>query len=451
MENTAMNIVTHDIDIATATAPAALMHRESPTAEVEKRFSDALAYLVFRWSFFAQMIYSGMEMAYTKDVPIAATDSYTIFIHPEGFIENDITDVLEIVFVLAHEVLHRVFNDMVMGMVWRATGQVLCPNGPLPYDDDLMNQAMDYRINAVLVHAKLGKMPKVGLYDPMISQQGLESVVEIYEKLYKAGDKGPGKRPGNQPGAGGRPGQKPGNQTQPGGFDIHLEPTPQQVQKDKGKREQEIITAGQIAERTNPGSMPAAISRVLGDILDPVVPWEQHLKSTMQRKAGIPRLDWRYQNRRLAGREPPMFYAKKGHKGAGTIVVGGDNSGSIGQAQIDRFASEMTGIVADLNPERLVIIWCDAAVSRVDILDEPEDLVPLFADWKKAGVGGGGGTDFCPVFAKIEEMGLEPDMLVYFTDGEGSFPSVVPDYPVIWASIKETSRYPFGEVVDVKV
>ena len=85
------------------------------------------------------------------------------------------------------------------------------------------------------------------------------------------------------------------------------------------------------------------------------------------------------------------------------------------------------------------------------MLDEPEDLVPLFADWKKKGVGGGGGTDFRPVFEAIEKSGIIPDVLVYFTDGYGTFPDKEPSYPVIWASITPGYAYPFGEVVDVKI
>jgi predicted metal-dependent peptidase len=416
---------------------------------VEKKFSDALAYLVFKWQLFAQLIYSGMDIAYTRGVDIAATDSHTIFINPEGFEKAGITDILEIVFVFGHEVGHRILNHLVMAIVWRQTGQVVCKDGTvLDYDHQLMNQAMDYVINAMLVHAGLGRMPTVGLYDPLISREGMESCVDIYQLLYKKHGKKPGDKPGKEPG-------KPGDQTQPGGshggFDQHFEPTEAQVKKDKGKREQEIVSAVQLAERTNPGSIPGAVARMLGEILRPHVPWQDHLKASMTRKAGLPKLDWRYLNRRLAGRDPNQYFAKRGHKGAGTIVMGGDCSGSMLQPMINKIAAEMGGIVAALNPERLIIYWCDAGITRTDVLDEPADLVPLFADWSKKGVGGGGGTDFRPVFDEIAKLGYDPDMLVYFTDGEGMFPDREPRYPVIWGSILERSKYPFGEVVYVNV
>jgi predicted metal-dependent peptidase len=426
-----MQLVKHNIDISTAAPPEAPAQRYTPEPQVERKFRDALAYLVFKWQLFAQLIYSDMHLVYTHDVPIAATDSKTIFINPDGFEENGIKDLLEIVFVLAHEVSHRIFNDLVMSIVWRQTKQVLCPSGKIyPYNHELMNIAMDLRINAMLVHAKLGKMPKCGHLDTAISAQGMEGCVEIYEKLIQSGK------------------VKFVN----GGFDQHLAPGKKQVEQDKGAREQSIVAAAALAERTNPGSVPGAIKRIIEEILDPSVPWEKYLRTLMTRNAGTPKLDWRYQNRRLAGRQPPQMFAKKGWNGCGTIAIGADNSGSINnQKMIDRFASEMAGIVADLRPQKLVVIWCDAAVTRVDELDDPDDLVELFAKWSNEGVGGGGGTRFEPVFDKLEEMGISPDSLVYFTDMYGSFPKVEPAYSVIWASISKGIPAPFGEVVDVEV
>lgn len=423
-----------------------------PDPLVERIYRNGMAYLVFKWSLFAQMIYSDMEIEYTShpQCPVAATDSKTIFINPDGFVAAEITDVLEIVFVLAHEVYHRILYDIVMSMAWHITMVVRVSGGKeLPYDHELMNKAMDYRINASLKDSKIGRMPKSAHYDPNLSEKGFESCVEIYEKLWRAHGGMSGYRQRMQGGgiAGIHGSGKEGE-----GFDKHLAPAPGQVEKDRGRREQAIIAAAQIAERTNPGSIPAMLRRILDEIKDPKVPWEQHLKATMQRKAGLPRLDWRYNNRRLASRAPdPLYFARKGHRGAGVVVVGADNSGSITREVANVFGSEMLGIVKDLNPQQLVVVWCDAAITRIDIVDEPQDLNALFADWKTTGVGGGGGTSFVPVFKKIEELGLSPDMLVYFTDGYGTFPANEPPYPTIWGSISPNVKYPFGEVVNVEI
>jgi hypothetical protein len=73
-----MQLVKHNIDISTAAPPEAPAQRYTPEPQVERKFRDALAYLVFKWQLFAQLIYSDMHLVYTHDVPIAATDSKRI-------------------------------------------------------------------------------------------------------------------------------------------------------------------------------------------------------------------------------------------------------------------------------------------------------------------------------------------------------------------------------------
>ena len=52
---------------------------------------------------------------------------------------------------------------------------------------------------------------------------------------------------------------------------------------------------------------------------------------------------------------------------------------------------------------------------------------------KKWEVTGGGGTDFRPVFSYIEEHSeLDPNLLIFFTDGYGDYPERPPPYPVMW-------------------
>jgi predicted metal-dependent peptidase len=440
-------LIKHSIDILSAEAPLLYgIRREDPTKEIEKEWRDAMSYLVFKWQFFAQMIYDGMELVFTPDVPLAATDSVHIFINHANLMLFGIDDIMQRVFVLGHEVSHRVRNDLIMSIVWRKTGQVSLGNGRwLPYDHQIMNMAMDYLVNAGLVDAKLGKMPLIGLYNKDISAKGMESCVEIYERIYKEEKRK--QKEGRGPYGEGT-GKLPGS-----GFDGHLEPVPAVIEQEKIKREHAIVRAAEIAHRTQ-GTIPGSLKLFLDEIIHPKVPWEQHLRASMTRKAGEPKLDWRYRNRRLAGREPdPLYFAKVGHKGAGLIVIGYDTSGSCVSPQVQqRFFGEAGGIAKDLNPERMVIVWCDATVQRVDDLDSPTDLVDLRNEINKAGgAPGGGGTDFCPVFDYIEKHQLKPDMLVYLTDTYGTFPSNAPGYPVIWCSIGGKTKVPFGELINVEL
>jgi predicted metal-dependent peptidase len=134
------------------------------------------------------------------------------------------------------------------------------------------------------------------------------------------------------------------------------------------------------------------------------------------------------------------------------VAIGYDTSGSCAnEATQRRFFTEMSAIVSDLNPDRLIVIWCDAKVQRVDDLEEPADLEALRAEINEAGgAPGGGGTNLVRIFEHIEEEGIEPDMLVVLTDMETPFPKAEPVYPTIWASIKTGKRAPFGELVEVE-
>jgi predicted metal-dependent peptidase len=60
--------------------------------------------------------------------------------------------------------------------------------------------------------------------------------------------------------------------------------------------------------------------------------------------------------------------------------------------------------------------------------------------------GGGGGTDFRPVFVYLEEQAITPQSLIFLTDLCGEFPEEGPLYPVIWAATT-TVQAPFGETI----
>lgn len=61
---------------------------------------------------------------------------------------------------------------------------------------------------------------------------------------------------------------------------------------------------------------------------------------------------------------------------------------------------------------------------------------------------GGGGTDFKPIFAWLEQQGKSPDMLLYFTDAEGPFPEFEPHFPVIWL-VKGKAPVPWGQRIQL--
>lgn len=53
------------------------------------------------------------------------------------------------------------------------------------------------------------------------------------------------------------------------------------------------------------------------------------------------------------------------------------------------------------------------------------------------------GTDYRPTFDYIEANLPMTTMLLYFTDGEGSYPRFSPNYEVLWA-LSRKAKVPFG-------
>jgi len=397
------------IAILPSTSERAPLTFYKPTREQLARSEDAEAFLAMTAAFFSHILYA-----------------------EEGW------GIEERAFVKAHEVMHYVRADMVVAIKWRREGVVFTGTRTLPYLPKLMNAAADYLINAALIKARIGRMPTkngkpFGLYDPAISAEGMEDMVVIYDHLYD-------KHAGNEP----------------EGFDEHYEPgeAEQALEERIGEARRIQVIAGAIQAQaaSGMGDLPASIKRLVDEVLDPKVHWAEHLKTTMARAAGEPRADPRSIDKRAISRPVGgrIVMSARSKYGCGTIAIGWDTSGSTHTHQ-SAFFAEMSGIVADLNPQRLIVIRCDAKVHDVDELDQPQDLEELKAKVNEDGIGGGGGTAFGPVFEWLKEHDVTPDMTVYLTDMEGRFPEHEPDHPVIWASIKPGKRAPFGTIVEVEV
>ncbi len=409
------------------------------TPAQQKLWTDTRTALLWHCPAFAHIFYTMLNKdnrnkhvaIFTKDIPTAATDGSNLLLNPDMFFGWNLN---ERVFVIAHEILHCILNHMVLMHQSKRRGKVSYPNGKtLPYIHELMNWAMDYVINDVLVEAKVGQFPKGGLHDPKIAT-GKDSSLDTYAKLYKM----------MKPQAGGAMGPAPGGQN---GFDTHLDPgtsegkDPGQAAQDRNESEWQTACAAAAHAAKVQGKLPAGLERFFNEVLNPKVDWKDKIEALFARKVGTGSFDWRKPDRRLICRD--IYAPGRSGFGAGTVVVAIDTSGSIGKPELDMFFAEMAGILEDVRPRKMVLMWCDAKVHRCDEVDEPSDLGAV----RHAGAPGGGGTSFIPVFEMIAEQNLTPDTLVYLTDGQGSFPSQAPSYPVIWGSIIEASQYPFGEVV----
>jgi predicted metal-dependent peptidase len=374
----------------------------------------------------------------------AATDGINIYVTEKFYNEFDLN---ERVFVMAHEVLHCVFNHCALLHTYHRRGKVHYSDGTShPYIPLMMNLAQDYVINAILVESKVGKMPKFGCHDLQIATAE-DSTVEVYRKLFqKAEDEGRIVYVD-----GGAACSGPGEGEEGKGFDVHLPPgtgagknADQSVEERKEGDWQQAVAAGIAAARAQ-GNSPACIERVFGELLNPTVDWREHLATVLPRRVGSSSNDWRRPDRRLIVRD--IYSPGRSGFGAGTVVVACDTSGSIGPKEVDLFFGQLVGVFETLKPKQVVVMWCDAKVHRVDYLEDVSELDHV----RSEGAPGGGGTSFVPVFEKIDELGLDKvDGAIYLTDGHGSFPASAPSYPVIWGSIDlKPEGFPFGDVVMV--
>jgi predicted metal-dependent peptidase len=84
------------------------------------------------------------------------------------------------------------------------------------------------------------------------------------------------------------------------------------------------------------------------------------------------------------------------------------------------------------------IATCDADVHEIEHFEGK-------IDFNKIKIHGGGGTDFRPLFKKIEEKNIRPSVMVFFTDGDATYPEEAPKYPVMFViKSKYNKPAPFG-------
>ena len=126
------------------------------------------------------------------------------------------------------------------------------------------------------------------------------------------------------------------------------------------------------------------------------------------------------------------------------VVFAVDTSGSMDDALIAKIYGEIQAF-REVFPCRLSVLQVDTQVQSVqdfeamDGLDSPSTFTVL----------GRGGTDFRPAFEWVEESAPNA-VVLYATDGLGTYPSVRPASPVIWLLTNrnyDEKRVPFGSVI----
>ena len=185
------------------------------------------------------------------------------------------------------------------------------------------------------------------------------------------------------------------------------------------KWQQYLASAAQQAQQA--GKLGGGMARLVDAWLEPKLPWRSLLAHYFFDQA---RNDYNYM--RPSRREGEMILPSLKSTQC-DLIVAIDTSGSIGEAELSEFLSEINAIKGAL-PVRITLLACDAKLAK--------DAPWVFEPWEEFSLPrafeGGGGTNFAPVFEWVENANLRPDALVYFTDADADFPPNAPPYPVIW-------------------
>lgn len=329
----------------------------------------------------------------------AATDGRSVFVSARFLLGLSAADRL---FVLAHEVWH-------------------CALGHFPRQGKRTttrwNIAIDHEVNAMIC-ADGAVLPDGAVYFPAWDGDCAE---EVYERLPPSCDAetGDGRGPladrhGRPEGDGSGDGQDPDLVFATGGF---------------AGWPLRVMTAARQVERSG-GRLPGGASLLVERLTRPALNWRDLIARFVARSRRAERC-WDRPDRRFVARG---LYLPGRVATAHRLVVAIDVSGST-LACLPQFLGELTGILASGAVETVRILAFDAAL-QLDTVLAASDIAAV----NRLSLRGGGGTDFRPVFAQLQDNGEPPDGVIVLTDGFGRAPKSAPGYPVFWALTADGQR-----------
>lgn len=299
-------------------------------------------------------------------------------------------------------------------------------------DPQQWKEACDYA-TAPLIKGNNMSLPE-DLIRPEFDGLSAENIYTELSKRPKPDDKG---EPGNQPGQG-------PPQPQPGDADPNGCGTIADAPQDEGKTladaeqsaKQELAQAIQAARMQ--GNLPGGMDLIV-EILNPKVPWREVLARFLTEPA---RNDYSFSKPNLrylhTGFIMPTLYSLE----VGEIVLIADTSISMDKEKLDTVATEIHDVASSFNAH-ITVVYVDEEFQGTQPIEPNDDFI--------LEPKGGRGTDFRPGFEWLQENGIIPKTVIYFTDGEcWDFPDTEPDYPVLWA-ITGGMKFepPFGEVIHI--
>ena len=394
------------------------------------RIQKARTALLLDHPFFGSLLYR-LKDRESRDVRTMATDGVSLLWNPE-FVET--LTAATLAGTLAHEVMHPALHHHL-----RRSGR----------DPKKWNIACDYAINPLLVDAGL-KLPEGVLLENRFRGMSAEQIFNLLESEEhtdpdSGNDQQASASADSNDNQDGNESSDPSAPETDGGIGQVLDaPLNAPGKSDDSPTEQEQAREWEIAVKQamtvaqQAGKMPAGLDRTMEGVAEAAVNWRELLRRLWSETTAAD-YSWMRPNRRHLWRG--LYLPGVVKEGVGEIVIAVDCSGSISGRQLRLFEAEARSILEGQRPERVYVLYFDAAVQKVEIYEagQPVSLNPV----------GGGGTEFSPCFEWVEERGIMPQTVIFLTDLYGSFPSSAPSYPVLWASTGRRQA-PFGEVIPMQ-
>ena len=336
--------------------------------------------LLLRHPFFGNMATRLKIQEGWDTLPTAATDGRTIFFNREFFMKMS---VKQVEFVIAHEILHNVFDHMS-----RREGR----------NPKIFNIAADYCVNGQLVRDRIGdhNVPDITIFhDTKYYGMGAE---EVYDKIFDEMDEKELDALGQM-------------------LDEHVDwgedgkDGKPQYSKDELKQIRDEIREAtmQAAQAAGASNVPASIARMIKELTEPKMNWREILRQQIQSTI---RNDYTFMRPNRKGWHMSAILPGTNYEETIDICVAIDMSGSIGDEQAKDFLTEIKGIMQEYKDFKIKV-WCfDTKVYNEQdydgySMDEFDEYEPM----------GGGGTEFDVNWDYMKEHSINPKKFIMFTDG----------------------------------
>lgn len=359
--------------------------------EVKEKVITARVGLLLRHPWFGNMATRLRVQPCDGWCPTAATDGRNLFYNSQFF---DKLTTKQIEFVIAHEILHCVFDHIIRRE---------------ERNPQLYNVACDYKVNNTLVRDKIGDVPDIQIYQDY-KYDGWTSE-EIYDELYDQADKIDLDELGKmldehvdwekeQEGSGS------GNKQKDGAGKGRPKYTREELEKIRDEIKENMISAAQGA---GAGNVPGEIERMIKDLTEPKMNWREILQQQIQSTI---KNDFTFARPSRKGWHMGAVLPGQNFDETIDICIALDMSGSIGDEQARVFLSEIKGIMDQYEDYRIKL-WC----FDTEVYNEDEFSADDGRDITDYDIKGGGGTDFECNWKYMKEHDIQPKKFIMFTDG----------------------------------